>query len=291
MIAAGGSGTLSWYADAGLTTLLGTGSSLLIPSPADSITIYLVQDQFGCEGPPLAIAVNVVQTPVNVTLDGPDHFCEQASGSITASGPPGMEGSWSTPSGPYGGTVLEFASVQLADSGWYILLPSVAGCIGTADSIHMAVLVPVPIDLGPDTTFCEGAQFTLSMPPGFTDPVWSTGETGFAITVTAGGTFGVDCSGLTQMLFLVSGIKLPRDAWQQAELGKPVELIGLSATGDLAFFDNEEGRIVHVGIVLENNRILHASGRVRIDSLDQEGIFNTKEKKYTHKLRTIKRVV
>ena len=103
--------------------------------------------------------------------------------------------------------------------------------------------------------------------------------------------FGVDCSGLTQMLFLVSGIKLPRDAWQQAELGKPVELIGLSATGDLAFFDNDEGRIVHVGIVLENNRILHASGRVRIDSLDQEGIFNTKEKKYTHKLRTIKRVV
>ncbi|MEO5584095.1 MAG: gliding motility-associated C-terminal domain-containing protein [Flavobacteriales bacterium] len=192
MIAAGGSGTLSWYADAGLTTLLGTGSSLLIPSPADSITIYLVQDQFGCEGPPLAIAVNVVQTPVNVTLDGPDHFCEQASGSITASGPPGMEGSWSTPSGPYGGTVLEFASVQQGDSGWYILLPSVAGCIGTADSIHMAVLVPVPIDLGPDTTFCEGAQFTLSMPPGFTEPVWSTGGTGFAITVTAGGTFGVD---------------------------------------------------------------------------------------------------
>ncbi len=103
--------------------------------------------------------------------------------------------------------------------------------------------------------------------------------------------FGVDCSGLTQMLFLVGGIQLPRDAWQQAELGKPVELIDLAATGDLAFFDNEEGRIVHVGIVLENRRILHASGRVRIDNLDQEGIFNAAEKKYTHKLRLIKRVV
>ena len=103
--------------------------------------------------------------------------------------------------------------------------------------------------------------------------------------------FGVDCSGLTQMLFLVGGIQLPRDAWQQAELGKLVELIDLAATGDLAFFDNEEGRIVHVGIVLENRRILHASGRVRIDNLDQEGIFNASEKKYTHKLRMIKRVV
>lgn len=103
--------------------------------------------------------------------------------------------------------------------------------------------------------------------------------------------FGVDCSGLTQMLFLVGGIKLPRDAWQQAELGKPVELIDLAASGDLAFFDNEEGRIVHVGVVLENRRILHASGRVRIDNLDQEGIFNAVEKKYTHKLRMIRRVV
>lgn len=103
--------------------------------------------------------------------------------------------------------------------------------------------------------------------------------------------FGVDCSGLTQMLFLAGGIKLPRDAWQQAGLGNTVDLIDLATTGDLAFFDNEDGKIVHVGIVLEHRRILHASGRVRIDSLDQEGIYNAAEKKYTHKLRTVKRVV
>ncbi len=103
--------------------------------------------------------------------------------------------------------------------------------------------------------------------------------------------FGVDCSGLTQMLFLVGGLKLPRDAWQQAELGTAVDLIGLATTGDLAFFDNEEGRIVHVGIILEDRTILHASGRVRIDLIDQEGIFNKAEKKYSHKLRMIKRVV
>ncbi|HEY0976538.1 MAG TPA: C40 family peptidase [Flavobacteriales bacterium] len=103
--------------------------------------------------------------------------------------------------------------------------------------------------------------------------------------------FGVDCSGLTQMLFLLSGTTLPRDAYQQAEVGRPVDLIDLATTGDLAFFDNAEGRIVHVGIVLSDRRILHASGRVRIDLLDQEGIFDVEEKKYTHKLRLIKRVL
>lgn len=103
--------------------------------------------------------------------------------------------------------------------------------------------------------------------------------------------FGVDCSGLTQMLFLAAGIKLPRDAQQQAGLGTNVELIDLATSGDLAFFDNADGNITHVGIVLDNRRILHASGRVRIDNLDQQGIYNAAEKKYTHQLRTLKRVV
>lgn len=102
---------------------------------------------------------------------------------------------------------------------------------------------------------------------------------------------GVDCSGLTQMLFLLCGVKLPRDAYQQAEVGGPVELIDLAATGDLAFFDNDEGRIIHVGIVLSDRRIMHASGRVRIDTLDQEGIFNAEERRYTHRLRLMKRVL
>ncbi|MBK8338832.1 MAG: C40 family peptidase [Flavobacteriales bacterium] len=99
---------------------------------------------------------------------------------------------------------------------------------------------------------------------------------------------GVDCSGLTQMLFMLMGIYLPRDAFQQAEEGDPVELVDLAEPGDLAFFDNAEGRITHVGIVLPERRILHASGRVRIDALDQEGIFDAEQGKYSHKLRLVK---
>jgi hypothetical protein len=88
---------------------------------------------------------------------------------------------------------------------------------------------------------------------------------------------GVDCSGLTQLLFLAAAVQLPRDAYQQAEIGTSVDLIDLAAAGDLAFFDNAEGRIIHVGIVLDDRRIFHASGRVRIDTLDQQGIFNADE--------------
>ncbi len=102
---------------------------------------------------------------------------------------------------------------------------------------------------------------------------------------------GVDCSGLTQMLFLAAGVVLPRDAWQQAELGETVELVDLAIPGDLAFFDNAEGRIVHVGIVLGDRRILHASGQVRIDALDHQGIFHAQDGRYSHQLRMLKRVI
>ncbi len=101
---------------------------------------------------------------------------------------------------------------------------------------------------------------------------------------------GIDCSGLTQLLFILMGIYLPRDAHQQAEEGDPVEFVELAECGDLAFFDNADGRIIHVGVILPEQRILHASGRVRIDTLDQQGIFNAEDKRYTHQLRLIKRI-
>ena len=107
---------------------------------------------------------------------------------------------------------------------------------------------------------------------------------------------GVDCSGLTQMLFILLGIYLPRDAAQQAEEGDPVELLDLAEPGDLAFFDNAEGKITHVGVILTRSeegdmRIAHSSGRVRIDTIDAQGIFNAEGKQYSHKLRMVRRVL
>ncbi len=102
--------------------------------------------------------------------------------------------------------------------------------------------------------------------------------------------FGVDCSGLTQMLFLASGRALPRDAWQQAEKGSVVPTVDDATTGDLAFFHNDDGRIVHVGIVLEQQRILHASGRVRVDKLDSTGIWDQAAARHSHRLHSIRRM-
>ena len=103
--------------------------------------------------------------------------------------------------------------------------------------------------------------------------------------------FGIDCSGFTQVVYKLNGVKLPRDASQQAEIGQTLSFIEESESGDLAFFDNAEGNIIHVGIMLEDNRIIHASGKVRIDKIDHQGIFNVDTGDYSHRLRLIKKVL
>ena len=101
--------------------------------------------------------------------------------------------------------------------------------------------------------------------------------------------FGLDCSGFVQLVFKMFDIKLKRDASQQAEQGESVGFLSESIAGDVAFFDNEEGKITHVGILLSPGEIIHASSKVRIDPIDGQGIFNRELGKYTHKLRIVKR--
>lgn len=105
---------------------------------------------------------------------------------------------------------------------------------------------------------------------------------------------GIDCSGYSQLIYRLIGIAIPRDAYQQAEIGETVSFVTETLEGDLAFFDNKEGRITHVGIILKDNDdtyIIHASGKVRIDKLDHHGIYNSDTKSYSHKLRVIKRII
>lgn len=103
--------------------------------------------------------------------------------------------------------------------------------------------------------------------------------------------FGIDCSGFTQMVYKLNGYSLLRDAAQQATQGEVLSFIEESEPGDLAFFDNEDGKIIHVGILLENNYIIHASGKVRIDRLDHLGIYNAELNRHTHRLRVIKKII
>lgn len=101
--------------------------------------------------------------------------------------------------------------------------------------------------------------------------------------------FGIDCSGFAQQVFRFFNKVLPRDAYQQAETGELVGFLQEVRCGDLAYFDNEEGRITHVGILLNHDTIIHASGKVRIDKIDNMGILNSDTGERTHQLRIIKR--
>ncbi|APG64098.1 hydrolase Nlp/P60 [Tenacibaculum todarodis] len=103
--------------------------------------------------------------------------------------------------------------------------------------------------------------------------------------------FGIDCSGFTQMVYKICGHELQRDAKDQALEGEVLSFIEESEPGDLAFFDNEEGNITHVGIIMKDYNIIHAHGKVRIDTLDHSGIYNAEFQKHTHKLRVIKRII
>jgi hypothetical protein len=103
--------------------------------------------------------------------------------------------------------------------------------------------------------------------------------------------FGIDCSGFTQMVYKLNGHKLLRDASQQATQGEALSFIEESEPGDLAFFDNNEGHITHVGIIMKDNYIIHAHGKVRIDRLDHSGIYNAERRMHTHKLRVIKKII
>lgn len=101
--------------------------------------------------------------------------------------------------------------------------------------------------------------------------------------------FGIDCSGLTQMVYRFYDYNLPRDASQQVEVGQEIDYNDLQAN-DLAFFENANGKITHVGVVGEDQTIIHAAGRVRVDILTRAGIFNDELQQLTHNLKVIKRL-
>lgn len=103
--------------------------------------------------------------------------------------------------------------------------------------------------------------------------------------------FGIDCSGFTQVVFKFLGIRLPRDSNQQVNEGRMVDFNHEARQGDLAYFVNKDNKVIHVGIIIEESKIIHASGSVRIDTLDHFGIYNAETKSYSHVLKVIKRIL
>lgn len=102
---------------------------------------------------------------------------------------------------------------------------------------------------------------------------------------------GIDAAGFTQMVFKIIGVSLHREAGQQVHQGSSIDFIEQALPGDLAFFENRKNTITHVGIIMPEEKIIHANGMVKIDKIDHFGIFNEQEGRYTHKLRVIKRMM
>ena len=173
----------------------------------------------------------------------------------------------------------------------------------TTNWVNSAVFNGHPIQLPLGTPIVSDAQaiFVLTYTDASLDPV-NNAFTAEALEIVAkqflgtaylwGGrsVFGIDCSGFVQMVFKLFNYKLPRDAYQQAEMGEAIGFLAEAKPGDLAFFDNEQGKITHVGILLSPNQIIHASAVVRIDPIDQAGIISSSTGLRTHQLRTIRRI-
>ena len=173
----------------------------------------------------------------------------------------------------------------------------------TSNWVSSAVLngQPIQLPLGTPIVSSTQANFEISYADAVLDPINNTFNPA-ALEIVAkqflgtaylwGGrtVFGIDCSGFVQMVFKLFNYKLPRDAYQQAEMGEAIGFLAEAKPGDLAFFDNEQGKITHVGILLSPHQIIHASAVVRIDPIDQAGIVSSSTGLRTHQLRTIRRI-
>lgn len=165
------------------------------------------------------------------------------------------------------------------------------------DFVHLANEQIFPIPLGSDlralSLLGHSIEYTPTILSSKKEAIVQTAYQFLHVPYLWGGKtlMGIDCSGLTQMVYKIHGIPLKRDAYQQAQQGTSLSFIEESQPGDLAFFDNKEGDITHVGILLQNHFILHAHGKVRIDRIDQTGIFNAELQTHSHKLRLIKSIL
>lgn len=159
-------------------------------------------------------------------------------------------------------------------------------------TIHLSVGSTLPFHYEKcDPIQLKYATLHSVLPSNNTEHPKSTAEKYMSVPYLWGGRsiFGIDCSGLSQTVMGAHGINLPRDAYQQAEIGKKVSFSKTKA-GDLAYFNNDKGKITHVGIVSDKGKIIHSSHFVREDILTKDGIFSNREGKQTHELSHIMRV-
>lgn len=193
VLAVSGSGSFTWYTDIFLQTPVGTGATLDLGVPTVGTFYYVVQEENGCSGVPIAVQVVVTPLPLDAGIVGPAIICPGEPFTLLVSAAQPVNAQWTLPGG---GTFTGNPYVELnasgTDAGTYTVVPLVGACEGAPLSWTLTLAVPQALDLGPDTAFCVGSSIDLSVPSGFTAPLWSTGSDSSVITVTTIGVYSLE---------------------------------------------------------------------------------------------------
>jgi len=179
--AALGSGAISWFADADLQQMLGTGSTFNVASVQPGDTLYVVQSEGPCTTGPLALPLEALPVPPVPVIAGDPQIC--AGDALVLSVPALFPATWTTPAGTINGTEVRISPAGPGDSGAYTVLYTDTACAGGATAVEVLVAVPDTISLGADTTICIGEALTLSA-EGWSTVLWSDG--GSSTSVQAG---------------------------------------------------------------------------------------------------------
>ncbi|MBK8612905.1 MAG: gliding motility-associated C-terminal domain-containing protein [Flavobacteriales bacterium] len=195
VLTATGSGLLTWYTDNLGQNAVGTGSILNIGAPQSSTVYYLVQEENGCAATTIAVPVDVTPMPVDVSINGPALVCQGEAFTLLVNAQPPVDADWTLPdNSTFSGNPYTVLSATMGDAGLYTVTPLLGPCVGAPVSWNLNVVVPQPLDLGLDTSFCVGGSVDLLIPAGFTSPIWSTGSTAAVITVATSGTYSAEAN-------------------------------------------------------------------------------------------------
>jgi gliding motility-associated-like protein len=188
---ADGSGLMTWYSDPAGQNALFTGSPITVQGLIADATYYVMQMDGPCASAMETVTVVVGTVPDTVGIDAPAVVCSGTEAVIALVAPPGVSAAWTTPTGDFIGTGTVIADFSSAHAGIWTAVPFIGDCTGQGVSVSIGYADPASFSLGPDTTFCIGANYTLAIPAWSIDPVWSTGAEGTVITIGADGIYSV----------------------------------------------------------------------------------------------------
>lgn len=183
-----GDDLITWYADPGMTVILGTGDSLVMPGVVSDTTVWVQQEVGSCSSGLVQVNIGVYAVPVSPILVGDTSVCEGSVLQLTTVPQPGVtEVWWYGPNGVYGGDTVVIDPVGLDDQGTWFVIVGNPGCVAPPTYFNVGIVDAAVIDIGPDTVICAGGTAVFQVPPGFTQPLWHNGSSSASYSTSSAG--------------------------------------------------------------------------------------------------------